>query len=135
MEYLIKEHRRYKDFINNQNDNFEDFLTVKLHAWQSFVELTKLFCGEIKEKRVLEIGTGSGLCLSVMEQNDCLPYGIDISDNSLDYTKDVVSRYCKKSKILKMNGLKLGFQDSSFDIVYSNGLIEHLDEMEQYQLS
>ncbi len=65
-------------------------------------------------KTVLDVGCGSGLTMSFFREFGCDVTGIDVSDSAL-----------KISDGIKMDARKMKFSDGSFDLVFSDGLLEH----------
>lgn len=79
--------------------------------------------------KVLEIGCGSGNILTfVAKDKNCDCYGIDISPES-----ERIIKYFEKNRNTKVNfkvgdGFNIPYQDNNFDVVYSEGVIEHFDD-------
>ncbi len=67
--------------------------------------------------RVLEVGVGTGLTLPFFPSS-CTIVGIDLSEHMLKKArKNIASHGMKNVEILKMDALKMGFPDDSFDRV------------------
>jgi len=69
---------------------------------------------------ILDVGCGSGNLAKFWKDQGYNVTGVDISDESLKLTKNK-NVHCIKGDVTK----KLPFQDHSFDLVYSDGLLEH----------
>jgi len=73
--------------------------------------------------RVLEVGVGTGINLSLYPQ-DCSVIGIDFSVSMLDIARERVARKeIPNVRLLQMDAADLKFADDSFDIVYAPYLI------------
>ena len=73
---------------------------------------------EIKKKKILDIGTGTGEIADYFSKNNEV-YSVDVLDQ----------RKNKKSKIIfkQVKSEKLPFKNNFFDVVISNHVIEHLE--------
>lgn len=78
---------------------------------------------EIKNKVILDIGTGNGEIAEYFSKNNKV-----ISVDTIDQRKN------KKSKVLfnKVKSEKLPFEDNTFDIIISNHVIEHVLDGEKH---
>lgn len=75
----------------------------------------------LKDKKVLEIGSGRGDFSNNFSNLGVKLYTIDINENSKKYlNKDIVFKKCN------VEIEKLPFEDNLFDVVYSKSVIEHL---------
>lgn len=79
-----------------------------------------------KDSTVLEIGFGSGRILTKIAKDlDCRCIGVDIPDHAFP----TIAFFCKQEGVyvdaMKGDGFALPFKDGSFDVVYSEGVIEH----------
>jgi len=73
--------------------------------------------------RVLEVGVGTGINLSLYPDN-CSVTGIDFSESMLEIARDRASRKnIRNVRLLQMDAADLKFADNSFDIVYAPYLI------------
>jgi phosphatidylethanolamine/phosphatidyl-N-methylethanolamine N-methyltransferase len=74
-------------------------------------------------ERVLEIGVGTGINLSLYRR-DCEVTGVDLSRAMLDKARArVVSRRLEHVRLLQMDAADLRFRDDSFDVVYAAYLV------------
>ena len=81
----------------------------------------------LKDKKVLEIGSGRGEFSNNFFNLGVNLYTIDINDNSKKYlNKDIVFEKCN----LEIE--KLPFEDDLFDVVYSKSVLEHLIKPENF---
>ncbi len=74
-------------------------------------------------ERVLEVGVGTGINLSLYPQN-CSVTGIDFSGSMLEIARERAARKnIGNVRLLQMDAADLRFADDSFDIVYAPYLI------------
>jgi phosphatidylethanolamine/phosphatidyl-N-methylethanolamine N-methyltransferase len=75
------------------------------------------------EERVLEVGVGTGINLSLYPRH-CRVTGIDFSASMLEKARDRVTREnIRGVRLLQMDAVDLKFPDDGFDIVYAPYLI------------
>tara|TARA_B100000131_G_C17966861_1_gene552746 strand:- start:134 stop:802 length:669 start_codon:yes stop_codon:yes gene_type:complete len=83
----------------------------------------------LKNKKVLEIGSGRGEFSNNFSNLGVDLYTVDINDNSKKYlNKDIIFEKCNLDKD------KLPFEKNFFDVVYSKSVIEHLNNPENFFL-
>lgn len=76
---------------------------------------------ELPEKaKILDVGCGSGTLAHFWKEQGYDVTGLDISDKSLEITRSK-GVYCVKGDVTK----RLPFEDNTFDLVYSDVLLEH----------
>src|SRR3954470_7554976 len=74
-------------------------------------------------ERVLEVGVGTGINLSLYPAN-CAMIGIDFSSSMLEKARERMDRIGLRClRLLQMDAADLKFADDSFDIVYAPYLI------------
>lgn len=78
----------------------------------------------IKAKRILDIGCGDGVLLSLIKRGRL--YGVDLDQKSLDYAATRV-----KAQLEKAPAEKLPFKNNYFDTVVATEIIEHLSHPKQ----
>lgn len=80
-------------------------------------------------KRVLEIGAGSGIDSIEFARHGAHVYSTDLTDKAIQHIQD----YAKQSNmtledIRKVDGTRIPYTDSFFDLVYSLGVIHHVPQ-------
>lgn len=75
-----------------------------------------------KKARILDVGCGSGTFAHFWKECGYDVIGLDISDRSLEITRR------KGVAVVKGDAKRLPFSDGTFDLVYSDGLLEHFVE-------
>jgi ubiquinone/menaquinone biosynthesis C-methylase UbiE len=79
-----------------------------------------------KTLKVLEIGCGSAIDSHVLAEDRNLQiYGVDRSKESIEVAKRVSRHFSRAPIFLTCDATHLSFPEESFDIVFSQGLIEH----------
>ena len=76
---------------------------------------------EFKPKRVLDIGTGCGHLVKLLRERGVDAWGVDSSEYAL-------ANCCAPGFVLNASVTDLPFKDDSFDVVFSNGLWEYVEE-------
>lgn len=76
--------------------------------------------------KVLEVGCGSAIDSHLLAEEERLEiYGVDRSAESLEVAKRVSGYFSRAPAFLMGDAAHLSFRDETFDIVFSQGLIEH----------
>jgi len=78
--------------------------------------------GDTAGQRILEVGVGTGLNLSLYQPGTDVT-GIDFSSEMLDRAEARVAREGLRPRLFQMDAADLRFSDGSFDIVYAPYLI------------
>lgn len=85
-------------------------------------------------KRVLEIGLGQGADGEQIVRRGGIYSGVDLTDEAADRTR---MRFTLKNlpfeSIEQASALKLPFDDNSFDIVFSHGVLHHIPDIKAAQ--
>ena len=77
-------------------------------------------------RRVLEVGVGMGADhLEWAKARPELLAGIDLTPRAVEYTRSRLEPYGLRSKLLVADAESLPFDDDSFDIAYSWGVLHH----------
>jgi ubiquinone/menaquinone biosynthesis C-methylase UbiE len=85
---------------------------------KTFEEEFKLLLKYAKNKKVLDVGCGSGRPADKLVKYCKEIVGIDIDDQMLSLAKKALSKF-KNAKIIKMNALNMSFRVNTFDFVYA----------------
>jgi len=76
--------------------------------------------GNLKGKKILEVGCGGAQCSIAFAKKGAICTGLDISKNQLDYAEKIVKKNKVKVKLIKKDIQTLsGIKSNSFDIVFS----------------
>jgi 2-polyprenyl-3-methyl-5-hydroxy-6-metoxy-1,4-benzoquinol methylase len=75
-----------------------------------------------------EVGAGSGTMSASLAAMGARITLVDISPKSLDFAKRHFETSGLHAHYAMQDGLRLGFRDGSFDVVWNGGVIEHFDD-------
>jgi len=84
-----------------------------------------------KGAKVLEIGVGMGIDTALLCKMGFRVTGIDLTEKSVQATKARLAFYNLPAKIRTGNAEDLEFDDESFDVVYSFGVLHHTPNTEK----
>jgi len=103
--------------------------SLKPHRINVHRELVNCIENYLHDGRILEVGAQTGVDAEYISR---LGYNVI----SVDYNGEAINmmRQRKINAIIKADGLDLPFADASFDLVYSQGLVEHFIGSELDQL-
>lgn len=86
---------------------------------------------KMQGKRVLEIGFGPGYDALKFMQSGADYTGIDITEQNVERTKKHLGFFELTPNVQQGDAESLPFSDASFDVVYSNGVLHHVPDMEK----
>jgi ubiquinone/menaquinone biosynthesis C-methylase UbiE len=81
--------------------------------------------------RVLEIGLGMGIDTQLLCDKGFVVTGIDLTEKSVEATNERLAHYGLSAQIMTGNAEALGFEEGSFDAVYSFGVLHHTPDTEK----
>ena len=117
-----------KEFMSKEY--FEEIEKKKFYV-ESHIEDFSEF-KKYKDKKVLEIGCGIGTCGVKFAREGADYTGIELSNESLEITKKRFDVYSLEGKFHLLNAEDMGiFEDNTFDLVYSFGVIHHAENPEK----
>lgn len=82
--------------------------------------------GGYQGKEILEVGSGRGIDSLRMTQRGANVYCIDLAQQALQITRSISGDTLLDAHLVQADAEHLPFRDESFDLVFSQGLIEHL---------
>jgi ubiquinone/menaquinone biosynthesis C-methylase UbiE len=82
-------------------------------------------------KRVLEVGVGAGTDHLQWARAKTDLYGVDLTDAAITTTRRRLELYGLSSQLQRVDAERLPFDDETFDIVYSWGVIHHSERPER----
>lgn len=110
------------------------FLNEKLPDYQADFYHLKNCLGDLKNKKILEVGSGSGLASAYLASKGGVLYLLDISKKSLEFSKKYFRSKNLPVKLCHQDAFKMKFSSSSFDYVWNGGVIEHFSDEEKVLL-
>lgn len=82
-------------------------------------------------KKVLEVGCGIGTDFLQFARAGADLYGIDLSPHSIELVNQRLKLYSVKGCVLNGDAENLPFEDNTFDLVYSWGVIHHTPDTQK----
>lgn len=86
---------------------------------------------QLRGKRVLEIGCGSGAHARLLAESGCDLTCIDITERGVETTKRRLEVYGLRADVRRMDAERMEFADESFDFVWSWGVIHHSSDTDR----
>jgi ubiquinone/menaquinone biosynthesis C-methylase UbiE len=108
-------------------DSVEHHRYTEYAPWMPEVMGFNKFAG----KRLLEVGCGMGTDLLQFARGGARCTGVDLTPRSVEITRHRFSLYGQRGNFLITDGERLPFEDRSFDVVYSNGVLHHTPDTEK----
>ena len=107
----------------------DDYIEYKLKYKQIFINKVIQYA---KNKKVIEAGCGTGIMAGYLQKQGLDVTALDLSQKVLDYAKEIAqnSNIIKPCKYEQGDILNLKYKKNSFDVVYSNGVMEHFNDAE-----
>jgi SAM-dependent methyltransferase len=113
-----------RDFFQEIDRRFFDGLRQYM-PWNSIPLDPLVDFGALAARDVLEIGVGMGTHAQVLASHARSYSGIDLTEYAANATRLRMQCFGIDGRILRMDAEHLGFQDASFDFVWSWGVIHH----------
>lgn len=115
------------EIANTHCKRLEGYENFDLEA--SFFETTGFNKDELKGKKILEVGTGSGRLLSVALKYGADCYGIDYSESVYEAWQQLRNLGYDPSQnrchIARADLFSLPFREGYFDLIFSTGVLHH----------
>ena len=129
-----------KEFYIGHLNNFAQYSqSRKWNVWYATVARHKaLRTAQIlglyknKDAKLLDLGCGIGLTLSILAQKFPNSVGCDIDKDMSRATNEVLREVGLKTPVIIYDGKKLPFKNNEFDIVASIEVIEHVQNPQQF---
>lgn len=122
---------RQKNFISDTWDkvaeSYDFFAQTQPDYLSNYYHLTKNI-GKLKNKKILEVGSGSGQVSAYLASKGASVYLVDISEKSLEFSKNFFKVKKLPVYLYKQDAFKMKFKDESFDFVWNSGVLEHYDD-------
>ena len=88
--------------------------------------------GDVKNKKILDVGCGIGALSFYLAQKGAIVTGIDLSKNSIESCKKGAKLRGLNIEFREMNALIPDFEDESFDMIVGSRVIHHLPNLELF---
>ncbi|MDI6752488.1 MAG: class I SAM-dependent methyltransferase [bacterium] len=128
---LILRHQRERFFHNHwaKEIKVEDLLVYESFDAPTAVENQEALhaFGPLKDKRILDLGCGSGEASVYFAIKGAKVVASDISPLMLEVVKRLALHHQVKVQPINTAGEFLCFADESFDYIFGNGVLHHLD--------
>jgi ubiquinone/menaquinone biosynthesis C-methylase UbiE len=85
---------------------------------------------EFAEKDVLEVGCGSGFAVQLFAEAGARVTAVDLTDWAVETTRRRLDAFGLDANVMRADAERLQFDDESFDLVFSWGVIHHTSDMD-----
>ena len=108
-------------------DDIDNYIMKNLKKKKVYLDAIKKYS---KNKKIIECGCGTGKISTYFQNNGYFVTAVDIDNNILKLAKKVVenSSFTEFPKFEVMSILDLKYKDKSFDVAFSNGVLEHFSD-------
>jgi ubiquinone/menaquinone biosynthesis C-methylase UbiE len=105
----------------------EFFDEVERHRYEEYAPWMPEVMGfdQFTGKRLLEVGCGMGTDLLQFARNGAQVTGVDLTPRSVETSRHHLKLYGQNGDFALSDAENLPFDDASFDVVYSNGVLHH----------
>jgi ubiquinone/menaquinone biosynthesis C-methylase UbiE len=132
VERFWNEHLCGKHFVDGDFTSREFLLRYREFRYAKEHHLDRLIDWESATgKDLLEIGLGAGADGARWAERARSYTGVDLTDESVNASRLLFQYLGLDGRILKGNAEDLPFDDNSFDIVYSHGVLHHTPDIER----
>lgn len=122
----------YSEFDENlTSDKLYSYLDdlEKMFRYRTHLAVTEMELGALRGKNILEIGSGGGSHSSLFKRYGANMTSVDITLERVLSTANKLALVEEGSAIVvQADAEHLPFEDDSFDIVYSNGVLHHSED-------
>ena len=128
MRYDFAEEVEYKEFSPEFYKEIDTrFFSVarEFLPWKKIPFDNLINFDELKDKTVLEVGTGNGSHAQLLAQHAKEFYGIDITDYAVKSTTERFRHFNLVGTLKTMDAQVMDFPDNYFDFIWSWGVIHH----------
>jgi len=109
---------------------FDEIVKNRYEVYAPWMKETFKF-EQYKDKKVLEIGVGTGSDHLQFAKAGAILTGIDITPKSIELTNRNLELHGYHSNLLVADAENLPFEDNMFDVVYSFGVLHHIPDTQK----
>ena len=104
---------------------------IQLAFRQHWILFNEILGADFQNKRVLEVGCGRGTMSAYFadEDHDCTL--LDLSPEVVKIAEDIFVKHNLAAKFVVGDAMQLPFEEESFDLAFSIGLLEHFEDIEK----
>ena len=118
-----------RDASPGERRRFFDEIERDRYAWEPYIKPFARF-ERGRGKRVLEVGVGAGTDFIQWARAGARAHGIDLTQEAIDHARARLDVYGLEAADLRKGDCEsLPYEDDSFDLVYSWGVIHHTGRM------
>ena len=125
----IKEFLLNSYFDKNQkieNNDLKDHINKRITVSRSKIIPWIMQTLELKNKKVLEVGSGTGSSSITLAEQGAVVTGIDLDNSSLKVAKHRAQILDLEIKFLELSGIEIHTLNQSFDVVIYYAALEHM---------
>lgn len=112
-----------------KEDNIEKLIKSHISERKSFLQLIQKYVESVQSRgpvNVLEIGCGTAIdSYYIAEHTKANIWALDISPKSMQVAEKVGRYFNRKINLNVADAVKTGFKDNFFNLIFSQGVIEH----------
>jgi ubiquinone/menaquinone biosynthesis C-methylase UbiE len=116
-DYIVGQFKPYSLEWYEEIEKFRYNMEPMIHSIAQFTRHSN--------KRVLEIGVGAGTDHLQWARAGAILSGVDLTEAAIFITKERLKLYGLNSDLIRLDAEALPFDDNTFDVVYSWGVIHH----------
>ncbi len=135
--WWAREHAAAMFAIGLLNGTYEDYLPGRHLMYRRLVDdgIRKVL-PQIAGKSVIEVGSGSGISLTMLAREGAIAHGLDISETALGFFEYLAKLYDVKANIrtIRADYYRTDLPDNQFDLTYNVGVFEHRTPEERLRL-
>lgn len=131
----IRHDKLYEDFAEKQlfiaPKHYHKFDKIEKHLYSYTYSVHCL--GNVKGKRILDIGCGTGAISTILAKRGAIVFGIDISSMAIEFAKKraFINNIEDKVTFKEMSFYESKFPDGYFDLVVGMSALHHAQDKEK----
>ncbi len=135
----IRREKKFEKYNEKGNFHWIEMFSKDIRVFNAYHQARYKWilrmAGNLRGKRVLDLGCGDGLLTYFLAQVGAVVVGVDNEEEGLKHARLNLERMNKKKHLqyefVNASVYELPFEDNSFDVVVSCEVIEHLDYPEK----
>lgn len=121
-----------KAYYGKKRSHQSDFDLEKEQFLQKAHLKLKLLLGNIRGKKILDVGCGRGSLSFYLAQKGADVIGIDLSSNFIEFCREEAKTLGFSIEFREMNAQIPEFEDNTFDIIVGSRVIHHLPDIKLF---